>query len=109
VVLPTVREPDGLAMSSRNAYLSPQERAAALVIYKALSSAKNLYDAGERHADALIKKVREVAKGEPLVDLEFAVVADAETLAPLREIDGEAVLAVAARVGKTRLIDNVLL
>jgi pantoate--beta-alanine ligase len=109
VVLPTVREPDGLAMSSRNAYLSPRERAAALVIYRALSSAKNLYDAGERHADALIDKIREVAKGEPFVDLEYAEAADAETLSPLGEIDRKAVLAVAARVGKTRLIDNVLL
>jgi pantoate--beta-alanine ligase len=109
VVLPTVREPDGLAMSSRNAYLSPRERAAALAIYKALSSARDLYGAGERHADALIKKVREVAKSEPLVELEYAEAADAATLAPLGEIGGKAVLAVAARVGKTRLIDNVLL
>ncbi|MGC2424154.1 MAG: pantoate--beta-alanine ligase [Nitrospirota bacterium] len=109
VVMPTVREPDGLAMSSRNAYLSPQERAAALVIYRALSSAKSLYDAGERHAGALIDKVRETVKGEPLVELEYAEAAEAETLSPLVEIDGKAVLAVAARVGKTRLIDNVLL
>ena len=109
VVLPTVREPDGLAMSSRNAYLSPKERAAALTIYRALSSARNLYDAGERNADALINKIRETVKDEPLVDLEYAEAADAETLSPLGEIDGKAVLAVAARVGKTRLIDNVLL
>lgn len=109
VVLPTVREPDGLAMSSRNAYLSPRERAAALTIYRALSSARNLYDAGERNTNALKSKVRDVAEAEPLVELEYAEVADAGTLAPLGEIDGKAVLAVAARVGNTRLIDNVLL
>jgi pantoate--beta-alanine ligase len=109
VVLPTVREPDGLAMSSRNAYLSPGERAAATVIYRALSSARNLYDAGERHAEAFIIKVREAVEDEPLVELEYAEAADAETLSPIKEIDGKAVLAVAARVGKTRLIDNVLL
>jgi pantoate--beta-alanine ligase len=109
VVLPTVREPDGLAMSSRNAYLSPRERAAATVLYRALSSAKELYDSGKRDADALINKVREVVKGEPLVELEYAEAADAETLSPIEEIDGKAVLAVAARVGRTRLIDNVLL
>lgn len=109
VVLPTVRESDGLAMSSRNAYLSPQERVAALVIYRALSAARNLYNAGERHADALINKVRETVNAEPLAELEYAEVADAATLIPLGEIDGKTVIAVAARVGKTRLIDNVLL
>jgi pantoate--beta-alanine ligase len=109
VVLPTVREPDGLAMSSRNAYLSPRERAAATVLYRALSSAKDLYGAGERNTEALIKIIREVVEGEPLVELEYAEVADAETLAPIEEIAGKAVLAVAARVGKTRLIDNALL
>jgi pantoate--beta-alanine ligase len=109
VVLPTVREPDGLAMSSRNAYLSPAERAAAVVIYRALSSARDLHGAGERHAEALVKIIREVVKGEPLVELEYAEAADADTLSPLEKIDRKAVLAVAARVGKTRLIDNALL
>ncbi len=109
VVMPTVREPDGLAMSSRNAYLSPPERAAAPVIYRALSGAKKLYDDGERSAEALAGSVRKVLAGEPMVELEYAEVSDAETLAPLQQVTAGAVLAVAARIGRTRLIDNILL
>ncbi len=109
VVMPTVRDPDGLAMSSRNAYLSGPERAAAPVIYKALSEAGKLYNTGERSAGVIAAKVREVIGGEPMVNIEYAEVSDAETLAPLRQIQTGAVLAVAARIGKTRLIDNILL
>ena len=109
VVMPTVREPDGLAMSSRNAYLSEPERAAAPVIYKALSEAGKLYNTGERNAGVIAAKVREVIGGEPMVNIEYAEVSDAETLSPLRQIQAGAVLAVAARIGKTRLIDNILL
>ncbi len=109
VVMPTVREPDGLAMSSRNAYLSPPERAAAPVICGALLEAKRLYDSGERDAGVLARRAREVMGKEPMVELEYAEVSDAETLAPLREVTAGAVLAVAARIGKTRLIDNILL
>ncbi|MHB8174011.1 MAG: pantoate--beta-alanine ligase [Nitrospirota bacterium] len=108
-VMPTVREPDGLAMSSRNAYLTPPERAAAPVIYRALSSAKNLYESGEGNAELIIHQVREIIGNEPLVEMEYAVVSDAATLAPLREVKGRAVLAASARIGRTRLIDNVLL
>ncbi len=109
VVMPTVREPDGLAMSSRNAYLSGPERAAAPVIYRALLEAEKLYGGGERSAAALALGVRKVLGEEPMIETEYAEVSDTETLAPLKQVTAGAVLAVAARIGKTRLIDNILL
>jgi pantoate--beta-alanine ligase len=109
VPVPTVRETDGLAMSSRNNYLSPEERKAATVLYRALSEAKRRFERGERDAAALLAGVREMITAEPLVRLQYADLRDAETLAELRELDRRAVLAVAAFVGKARLIENVLL
>lgn len=109
VVLPTVREPDGLAMSSRNSYLSPAERLAAAKIYAALSSAAKLRAGGESSASAIAGHVRGLLAGEPLVEPEYVEVAGLTDLEPLDTVDAGAVLAVAARVGKTRLIDNVVL
>lgn len=109
VPVPTVREPEGLAMSSRNAYLSTQERRAAAVLYRALSQAREQAEMGEREAAALLRTVRATIEQEPLVRLQYAELRDAETLAEITGLDRPAVLAVAALVGKARLIDNVAL
>jgi pantoate--beta-alanine ligase len=106
---PLVREPDGVAMSSRNAYLTPDERAAARVLSSALRAAAEAAGAGERSAVALETLVREHVAREPLVALEYAEVRDAATLEPRSAVDRAVVLAVAAAVGRARLIDNVVL
>jgi pantoate--beta-alanine ligase len=109
VVCPIVREPDGLAMSSRNAYLSPQERTSALVLYRALTAAKTLFEQGERNASTLIAGGRRVMAKERGVRLDYFEIVDPELLAPVTELTRTALVAVAAVVGTTRLIDNVLL
>ncbi len=109
VSVPTVREPDGLAMSTRNRYLSAEEREAATVLYRALAEAERKAMAGECDPWALVAGVREMIGGEPLVELQYAELRDAETLEEMRSLDRRAVLAVAAFVGKARLIDNVVL
>ena len=106
---PTVRETDGLALSSRNAYLSSSERKAATVLYRSLNEAKTEYDKGERDADALRKAMRSVIASEPLAHEEYVSAADAETLCELQKIDGRVLLSLAVRIGKTRLIDNLLI
>ncbi len=105
VVCPTVREPDGLAMSSRNVYLNDEERAAAPVLYRALSKAR---DSGSRDPEELEKLVRTTVSAEPLVGLEYVSAVDSSTLGPVAG-DGEILLSLAVRLGKTRLIDNVLI
>ena len=110
VVCPTVREADGLAMSSRNARLSPPERAAAAVLHKALMAAKSLYDAGEGHPDLLRQAARKVLNDEPLASPEYISAADANTLEELENpIDTPILLSMAVFIGETRLIDNVVL
>jgi len=106
VTLPTVREPDGLAMSSRNVHLSPEERAAATVLRRALVAARDAWAGGERSAEALRATMRSVLAREPLADVEYASVADGRTLAELDEVDGPALASLAVRFGSTRLIDN---
>ena len=110
VAVPTVRERDGLAMSSRNTYLTPDERQAAPCLYKGLRSAQDRWCAGERAAAALRRRVAEAVEAEPLAQLDYVSVADSATLA---EIEGRATGAVmvsaAVRIGKARLIDNVVL
>jgi len=106
VGVPTVREPDGLAMSSRNAYLSPAERGRALSLSRALFSARARAEAGEGDAGALLDGARAALD---IDRLDYLALCDAETLAPLTRIDRPAVLAVAAFIGRTRLIDNVRL
>ena len=107
--MPIMREPDGLAMSSRNAYLSTEERKAALSIYKALQAAKGLYDKGERTDRVLLKEVKRILEAEPMVKPEYAKVVDINTMEDIDSAGKEALLAIAAWVGNTRLIDNVVL
>jgi pantoate--beta-alanine ligase len=109
VVCPIVREPDGLAMSSRNAYLSPRERKSALVLHGALTQVKNRFDQGERNAATLIEAGRGVFSGEPTVHLDYFEIVNPATLESMPELTGSALVAIAAFVGNTRLIDNVLL
>jgi len=109
VVCPIVREGDGLAMSSRNAYLSPEERKRALVLHRSLEQVQQLVDAGERDAARLVAVGREEYAQESVVPLDYFEVVDPETLDPVADVSRGALVAVAAYVGATRLIDNILL
>ncbi len=106
---PTVREDDGLAMSSRNAYLSAAERRAAAVLYRALQEGAAAIAGGERRGAEVRRILGEVVQGEPLARLEYAEAVDADSFQPLATLAGRVVLPIAAHVGKTRLIDNVQL
>ncbi len=106
VACPTVREPDGLALSSRNVHLSPAERAAAPVIHRSLIAGRDAWAAGERSAERIRTLVRDVLAGEPLARPEYVSVADMADLHELETVDGPALLSAAVRVGPTRLIDN---
>jgi len=109
VVCPTVREADGLAMSSRNAYLNPEERKAARVLFRALSAAKAAYENGERRAETLRRIMTETINVEPLATLQYVSCADYETLQELERVERKALLSMAVFMGKTRLIDNFVL
>ena len=109
VACETVRDPDGLALSSRNVYLTPEERRAAPVVHRALAAAQRAFDGGERSADVLRRTIHEVLAGEPLARPDYVSVADALTLRELTQIDGTAVASVAVFFGRTRLIDNLVL
>ena len=109
VPCPTIREPDGLAMSSRNVHLSPGERAAAPVLHRALLAGRAAWAAGERDAERLRGVVRAVLATEPLADPEYVSCADAASLVELETVGGPAILSLAVRFGRTRLIDNELL
>ncbi len=109
VVVPTIRESDGLAMSSRNVLLSPEERQQATVLSRALFHAQAAVRAGERDAKRLGASIEEEIRSAPLAILDYVGVCDPETLEPLEQILGKAVAVVAAKFGTTRLIDNVLL
>ena len=106
---PTVREADGLAMSSRNAYLSPDERRAAAVLHRSLRSAAEEIAAGERRGDEVRRRMREILNSEPLARVEYAEVVNAESFQPVDALSGRLVLPLAVRVGGTRLIDNIRL
>ena len=106
VACPIVREPDGLAMSSRNVLLTPEQRAAAPVLRRALLAARARYDAGDRDADALRAAMRDVLAAEPLAEPEYVSCADLGTLRELDRVDGPALLSMAVRFGTVRLIDN---
>ncbi len=108
VVCPIVREPDGLAMSSRNAYLSPDERLAAQVLSRALKVAETRIAEGERQAQPLEAALREVIAAAPLAQLDYVAVCDPQTLAPLRDLAETVLVALAVHIGRTRLIDNAL-
>jgi len=109
VVCPIVREPDGLAMSSRNVYLDTEERKAATVLYRALTATKNLYENGERDAEKLRQMMKEVLAIELLAQMQYVSCADYDTLEELETVTGKALLSMAVFVGKTRLIDNFVL
>lgn len=109
VVCPTLREEDGLAMSSRNKYLNEAERKAATVLFRSLSEAKKLFDAGEKNADALRNKMKEVLESEPLANVQYVSCADYDSLEELNVISEKALLSMAVFIGKTRLIDNFVL
>jgi pantoate--beta-alanine ligase len=106
---PTVREGDGLALSSRNVHLSPQERAAAPILYQALGAAGDAYREGERQGDVLRGLMEEILATEPLGQVEYVSCADALTLRELQRLEGPALLSLAVVFGTTRLIDNTLL
>jgi len=106
---PTVREADGLAMSSRNAYLSSEERRAATVLHRSLRAAEAVVRQGERRGDAVRERLREVLNTEPLARVEYAEVVDADSFRPVETLRGRLVLPLAVRIGGTRLIDNIRL
>jgi pantoate--beta-alanine ligase len=109
IVCPTVREADGLAMSSRNKYLEGEDRKAATVLFRALSAAKTAYEDGERDAETLRKKMKEVIEAEPRAQMQYVSCADYDSLEELDVVKGKTLLSMAVLIGKTRLIDNFVL
>jgi pantoate--beta-alanine ligase len=109
VVCPIVREPDGLAMSSRNAYLKPEERRTATILFRALDGARASISRGERDALRLTAAMREMLRTEPLADPEYVELVDAETLEPVTRLRGACLALLAVRIGAVRLIDNLLI
>lgn len=109
VTCPTIREEDGLAMSSRNVYLSYEDRQAATVLYRSLMLTKDLYEQGERNAETIRKEIVRLIKTEELARIDYVSVADPVTLDELDEITGKALVSMAVKFDKTRLIDNVVL
>jgi pantoate--beta-alanine ligase len=109
VAVPTVREPDGLAMSSRNTYLSPEERKASLVLWKALCLARGHWENGERDASRLRQEMTSLIEREPFATIDYVSIANPETLEELAEIAAPALVSMAVRIGGTRLIDNTVL
>jgi pantoate--beta-alanine ligase len=107
--VPTVREPDGLAMSSRNAYLRPEERENALSLKRSLELARDMIGKGERDSSRIVAAAEGLIRGLPHTEIDYVRICDPETLEDLPSITGEALLALAVRVGKTRLIDNCIL
>ena len=109
VACPTVREPDGLAVSSRNAYLSASERERATALYRALSAARAAFQAGQRDPAAVEAAARDLLEDAPGVEPDYVALVDPATFEPAKQAEAGQVLATAARVGRTRLIDNVIL
>ena len=109
VVVPTVREVDGLALSSRNMYLGTEERSAALVLYRSLTLAKELWEGGTRDAEQVRQQMQALIQNEPLARMEYVSVAHGETLEELERIERPALVSLAVWIGKARLIDNIVL
>jgi pantoate--beta-alanine ligase len=109
VAVPTVREPDGLAMSSRNIYLNEQERQAARVLFQALTSVQQLYLKGMKNATQLRQQMIAILNNQPMATIDYVSIADAETLDELEEVNVPALALLSVRIGNTRLIDNVVL
>jgi pantoate--beta-alanine ligase len=109
VACPTVREPDGLAMSSRNKYLKLDERKAAAVLYQSLKLAQQFWSQGEKDTEKIRQKMTELIQGQPLAHIDYISIADNETLEELKEIKPPALVSLAVKIGKPRLIDNIVL
>ena len=109
VTLTTVREPDGLAMSSRNTYLNPEERKAAAVLSQALGLAQDLFNEGDIDASTIRQKMTELIQQQLLADIDYISIADMETLEELAKVNPPALVSLAVKIGKTRLIDNIVL
>ncbi|HIJ71723.1 MAG TPA: pantoate--beta-alanine ligase [Planctomycetes bacterium] len=109
VVCPTVREPDGLAVSSRNKYLSPEERKDALLLSQSFAECERLVKAGERNCKLLIGSMRKIIAQSSEAQIEYISIVDTETLADIDVIEGEALVALAVKIGSTRLIDNIII
>jgi len=109
VIVPTVREPDGLAMSSRNIYLKAEERKTAIVLSRSLDLAREMWSGGERDADRIKQAMTAFIKREPLANIDYVSVADAETLDELKEIKPPALVSLVVKIGKPRLLDNTIL
>ncbi len=109
IVVPTVREKDGLAMSSRNVYLSPEERKVAPLLYQGLSAAKELWRLGEDNASILKEKITEIVSKSNMLKLEYVSIANSETLDELERAQKDSIISLAAKLGHTRLIDNIVL
>ena len=108
VACPTVREPDGLAMSSRNIYLNSEQRQAATVLYQALSLAQQLWSQGEKDAGRIRQEMLALIQKQPLATIDYVSIADTETLDELDTVSPPALVSLAVRIGKTRLIDNIV-
>ena len=109
IVSPIIRESDGLALSSRNTYLTPEERKEASIVFRSLKEAESLWKAGERHAEVIIRGMVKVLSESKLASIEYIEVVDKETMAPINDISNGALVALAVWFGKTRLIDNFIL
>ena len=109
IAIPTVREPDGLAMSSRNTYLNPEQRQAATVLYQALRLAQKLWSQGEKDAQTIRQQMTALIQKQPLADIDYVSVADTETLDELDKVNPPALVSLAVKIGNTRLIDNIVL
>jgi len=109
VTCPTVREPDGLAMSSRNSYLNPEERRAAVVLHQALNLASQMWLEGEKKAAKILAEMKKIIQQQPLAIIDYISIADTETLEELDEVKPPALVSLAVKIGKPRLLDNVVL
>jgi pantoate--beta-alanine ligase len=109
VIVPTVREPDGLAMSSRNTYLKPDERKAAVVLYQSLNLAQQMWSQGEKDAEKIRRAMTQHIKRQPLANIDYVSIADAETLEELKEIKPPALVSLVVKIGRPRLLDNIIL
>ena len=108
-IAPTVRESDGLAMSSRNAYLSPKERKDARILFQALEHARRMIEGGERCADRIVASMRTLISSRPHAQIEYVEAVDAEQLEPMEILCGKVLIALAVRIGRARLIDNLMI
>ena len=109
IACPTIREPDGLAMSSRNIYLEPDERKAATILYQSLKLAEKLYSEGERNAEKIRREMMSLIQQQPAADIDYISIADNETLDEVDEITRPVLVSLAVKIGKPRLIDNLIL